>query len=217
MFYLYTAPFGAASKHAKGEFVLEVLKISNTKIKIMLSADDMKRYSLSADELDYNDTKTRAKVWRILDFIKKNHGFEPEGDKLLIQFYPSKDGGSELFVTKLSGLSRGNEKFMSKSGNVTMLDSKRTMYSFESLSDLIQASKIISNTDRIEDSNLFYSESEGYYLEITERGASRLGEICEFAILLEFASKTPKERIPYITEHCKQLTNGSAVEKLAKL
>jgi negative regulator of genetic competence, sporulation and motility len=98
-----------------------------------------------------------------------------------------------------------------------MLDSKRTMYSFESLSDLIQASKIISNTDRIEDSNLFYSESEGYYLEITERGASRLGEICEFAILLEFASKTPKERIPYITEHCKQLTNGSAVEKLAKL
>lgn len=196
---------------------MEVLKISNGKIKIMLSPEDMKRYSLNAEELDYNDQKTRVKVWRILDHIKKNHGFDPEGDKLLIQFYPSKDGGAELFVTKLSGLSKGNEKFISKSGNVTVLDSKRTMYCFDSLEDLIQASKIIYGTDKIKDSELFYSESDGYYLEITERGASRLGEISEFAILLEFASKTPKEKIPYITEHCKQLTDGSAVEKLAKL
>lgn len=204
-------------KIRKGGYVLEVLKISSTKIKIMLTAEDMKKYALNVEELDYSNTKTRTKVWKILDYIKKNHGFDPEGDKLLIQFYPSKDGSSELFVTKLSGLSRGNERFMSKSGNVTMLDSKRTMYNFESLTDLIQASKIINGTDKIKDSNLFYSETEGYYLEITERGASRLGEICEFAILLEFASKTPKEKIPYITEHCKQLTDGSAVEKLAKL
>ena len=196
---------------------MEVLKISNTKVKIMLSLEDMKKYALNTDNVDYNDPKTRAKVWKMLDFVKKNHGFDPEGDKLLIQFYPSKDGGAELFVTRLSGLSKGNERFMSKSGNVTMLDSKKTMYSFESLSDLIHASKIISRTDRIKESELFYSDTEGYYLEITERGASRLGEICEFAILLEFASKTPKEKIPYITEHCKKLTNGSAVEQLSRL
>jgi len=196
---------------------LEVLKISNTKIKIMLSPEDMKKYALNTDNVDYNDAKTRAKVWKILDFVKKNHGFEPEGDKLLIQFYPSKDGGAELFITKLSGLSKGNERFMSKTVNVTMLDSKKTMYNFNSLSDLIQASKIISGAESIKDSELFYSESEGYYLEITERGASRLGQICEFAILLEFASKTPKEKIPYINEHCKKLTDGSAVEQLARL
>lgn len=196
---------------------MDVLKISNTKIKIMLSAEDIKKYAIDIDDVDYNDTKTRTKVWKILDFVKKNHGFNSDGDKLLIQFYPSKDGGAELFVTKLTGLSRGNERFMSKTGNVTMLDSKRTMYNFSNLCDLIQASKIINGAKSIKESELFYSDSEGYYLEITERGASRLGEICEFAILLEFASKTPDERIPYITEHCKKLTEGAAVEQLARL
>lgn len=196
---------------------MEVLKISGTKIKIMLTSLDMEKYSLDINDVDYNDPKTRTKVWKILDFVKKEYGFDSEGDKLLIQFYPSKDGSAELFVTKLTGLSRGNERFMSKSVNVTMLDSRRTMYNFGSLTELIQASKIISGAKSIKDSELFYSDSEGYYLEITERGATRLGQICEFAILLEFASKTPDERIPYITEHCKKLTDGSAVEQLSRL
>ena len=196
---------------------MEVLKISDTKVKIMLGADDIDKFSLNAKDMDYNDPKTRAKVWKILDIVKRDYGFSSEGDKLLIQFYPSKDGSAELFVTRLTGLSRGNERFMSKAGNVTMLESKRMMYNFPSLEELIQASKIISGAKSIKDSELFYSESEGYYLEITERGGTRMGQICEFAILLEFASKTPEERIPYITEHCRKLTNGSAVEQLAKL
>ena len=196
---------------------MDVLKISNTKIKIMLDAEDVKRYSLDIDEADYSDAKTRTKVWKILDLVKKNYGFSPDGYKLLIQFYPSRDGGAELFVTKLTTLSKTNERFMSKTENVTMLDSKKTMYSFTSFDELIKASKIITNAKSIKESDLFYSDSEGYYLEITERGGARLGEICEFAILLEFATKAPEERIPYITEHCQKLTAGSAVEQLAKL
>ena len=183
----------------------------------MLSADDIESFSLDITDVDYNDPKTRTKVWRILDVVKREHGFNAEGDKLLIQFYPSKDGSAELFVTRLTGLSRGNERSMSKAGNVTMLESKKTMYNFLNLEELIQASKIISGSKSIKESELFYSETEGYYLEITERGGTRLGQICEFAILLEFAAKTPTERIPYITEHCQKLTNGSAVEQLSRL
>ena len=196
---------------------MEVLKISSTKIKIMLSPEDVDKFSLNVGDVDYNDPKTRTKVWKILDAVKRDYGFSSEGDKLLIQFYPSKDGSAELFVTRLKGLSRGNERFMSKSENVTMLESRRTMYNFPKLEELIQASKIINGSKSIKESELFYADDEGYYLEITERGGTRLGQICEFAILLEFASKTPEEKIPYITEHCKKLTNGSAVEQLSRL
>ena len=65
---------------------MEVLKISNTKIKIMLTKEDVEKYSLNVDDVDYNDPKTSGKVWRILDVVKKEHGFSSEGDKLLIQF-----------------------------------------------------------------------------------------------------------------------------------
>ena len=41
---------------------MEVLKISNTKIKIMLTKEDVEKYSLNVDDVDYNDPKTRGKV-----------------------------------------------------------------------------------------------------------------------------------------------------------
>lgn len=196
---------------------MDILKISESKLKIMLTKADVKKYKLDTDNVDYNDTKTRNKVWEILDYVKKYHGFDHDGEKLLIQFYPSRDGGAELFVTKLENLSHKNERSISKASNVTMLDSKRTIYSFGSFDDLIRASRIIKNSKSIKGSELFFDGENGYYLEIHERGASRNGSICDFAILLEFSSAVPKELFPYITEHCSKLTRGNAVEQLAKL
>ena len=89
---------------------MEILKISDSKLKIMLTADDMKKYRLSRDSVDYNDAKTRRSFSEILSYVKSTHGFNTERDKVLIQFYPSKDGGSELFVTKLGLLPPSSER-----------------------------------------------------------------------------------------------------------
>ncbi len=201
----------------KGGILLDILKISESKLKIMLTKSDVKKYKLDTDNVDYNDIKTRNKVWEILDYVKKHHGFDHEEEKLLIQFYPSRDGGAELFVTKLEKLSHKNERSISRSSNVTMLDTKHMIYSFVSFDDLIRVSKIIKNSKCIKASELFYDGEDGYYLEITERGTSRHGSICDFAILLEFSVAVPKELFPYITEHCSKLTRGNAVEQLARL
>ena len=83
---------------------MDVLKISDTKVKIMLTRADVKKFKLDAEKVDYNDAKTRNSIWELLDHVKKHHGWSCENNKLLIQFYPSKDGGAELFVTKLEGL-----------------------------------------------------------------------------------------------------------------
>ncbi len=196
---------------------MDVLKISETKIKIMLNASDVKAYGLDPDITDYNDKDTRNKVWKILDYVKKHHGFDPESAKLLIQFYPSKDGCAELFVTKLINILPKNERAISKSDGVTMLEAKRRIYKFSELSDLIKASKILKERDCIGESELFYAEDDGYYLEIAERGSLRFGNICEFAILSEFSDYVPREKHPYIIEHFKKLTSGNAVELLSKL
>lgn len=196
---------------------MDVLKISESKVKIMLSKYDIKKFKLDIDNVDYNDLKTRNKVFDILDYVKKQHGFNHEGDKLLIQFYPSRDGGAELFVTKLEGISQRNERAVSRSPNVTLLDTKRVIYNFQSFEDLVRASRIIKDSKSIKSSELFFDENEGYYLELTERGTARGGGICDFAILLEYATKVPDVLLPYITEHYTKLTRGGAVEQLAKL
>ena len=196
---------------------MDVLKISDTKVKIMLTRADVKKFKLDTDNVDYSDAKTRSKVWEILDCVKKHHGWSSNGDKLLIQFYPSRDGGAELFVTKLDKLSDKNEKTLAKSQNVTLLDSKRVIYVFKNFDDLLRASRIVKNIGGIKNSELFYDENEGYFLEITERGGAGCRHIPEFAILLEYSSAVPRELYPYINEHYNKLTKGNAIEQLARL
>ena len=196
---------------------MDVLKISESKIKIMLSREDTERLGLDAISADYSDTEVRSKVWNILSRVKSDYGFDYEGEKLLIQFYPSKDGGAELFITKLLNLQKKNEKVMSKSENVTMLDTKPRIYKFDKLDELIRAAKIIKRRGGVASSELFYSEEDGYYLNISERGALRFDHICEFAIISEFATPVAKEKYPYITEHFEKLAEDSAIELLSSL
>ena len=196
---------------------MEVLKINENKIKIMLTPEDMKSYKLTASELDYNDSATRQKVFKILEQVKKNYGFDHEGDKLLIQFYPSKDGGSELFVTKLGLLTSGDKRAISRSDRVTMLNTRRAMYDFSCFEDLLCAAKAISRSADIRESGLFLFENGTYYLELMERGESRGETVKEYAPILEFATPVAKERFPYITEHSECLAAGNAVELLAAL
>jgi negative regulator of genetic competence, sporulation and motility len=106
---------------------------------------------------------------------------------------------------------------MSKSENVTMLDTRSEIYRFERLEELIRAAKIIKQRGGIDNSELFYSEGDGYYLGISERGAFRFGHICEFAIISEYATPVAKEKYPYINEHFEMLAQKEAIELLAEL
>lgn len=196
---------------------MEVLKINDNKIKIMLSERDMRDFKLDSSELDYNDPVTRGKVFRVLEYVKRNYGFDHEGDKLLIQFYPSKDGGAELFVTKLGILNPQERKAVSRSDRVAMLTAKRSMYAFSSFSDLLAASKALSRNADVRESGLYLFENGTYYLELTERGDGRGDTVKEYAAVLEFATAVTLDKLPYITEHSECLAEKNAVEILASL
>lgn len=75
--------------------------ISDSKLKIMLTSDDMKEYSLDCSTLDYENTETRRAFWSILDEAKHRTGFDAASEKVFVQVYPSRAGGCEMYVTKL--------------------------------------------------------------------------------------------------------------------
>ena len=80
---------------------MEWIRISPHKLKIMLSAEDARRYALNCEKADYADIMTRDAFREILTDVQKETGFETEKDKVYIQMYPSKEGGCELFVTRM--------------------------------------------------------------------------------------------------------------------
>ena len=88
---------------------MELILISDSKLKIMLTRDDLRLYSIDCDTLDYENTETRRAFWSILDEAKHRTGFDAASEKVFVQVYPSKAGGCEMYVTKLGALEEGEQ------------------------------------------------------------------------------------------------------------
>ncbi len=80
---------------------MELIIISASKLKIMLTPPDMQYYELPAEPISCIDDQTRRAFRHIFDDAKSQVGFETEGEKLFVQLYASRDGGCEIFVSKL--------------------------------------------------------------------------------------------------------------------
>ena len=78
---------------------MELILISNTKLKIMLDESDMKKYNISS-ECDCAGGSTRKAIRSLLECAKDKVGFNTDGEEIFVQLYASKRGGCELFVTK---------------------------------------------------------------------------------------------------------------------
>ena len=82
---------------------MELIVINENKLKIIMSKTDMKNYGLDENEFYLSVTDTRKILGKILQNCTIKTGFETilPSDKILIQLYPEKGGGCELFVTKI--------------------------------------------------------------------------------------------------------------------
>lgn len=78
---------------------MELILISNTKLKIMLNEDDMRQYKIG-NEADCAEADTRRAIRSLLERAKEQVGFNTDGEEIFVQLYTSKKGGCELFVTK---------------------------------------------------------------------------------------------------------------------
>ena len=80
---------------------MEIIRIGNDKLKLILTDGDLKKYSLKTERLDYDNTETRRVLWQILDEAKKETGFDAAAERTLVQAYPGRRGGCEIYVTRL--------------------------------------------------------------------------------------------------------------------
>ena len=195
---------------------MEFLLIGESKIKIVLSSEEAKDQGLDTTSADVSGPVARRIFWRILDMAKAEVGFDPKGDKVLIQLYPLASGGCELFVTKLGILSESSARLVSKSDRIAMLSKSRSLYSFDDLNDIIGASRAVKSiTGELSPKSDVYVDGEKYYLSIEEYGKG--GEPVEFPCILEFGMGLTAELSSYIYEHADRLTDGDGIDRFASL
>ena len=194
---------------------MEFLLIGESKLKIVLGEEEMKKYGLSSSA-DSGGQSVRRAFWRVLDIAKSEVGFDPAGDKVLIQYYPIKSGGCEIFVTKLGILPEASARLVSRSNKIEVLSRNKSYYAFDSILELRAFCKAIktASPDSFPKSDV-YCENEKYFLSIEEYGKG--GETVEFPCVLEFARGLTADFGVYISEHADRLSDGDGIEKFSLL
>lgn len=195
---------------------MEFLSIGEAKLKIVLTPLDVKEYKIDLSSCEVRSENGRRGLWQIIDKARASVGFDPGGDKILIQFYPLSDGGCELFVTKLGILSDSSARIVSKSERVTMLSKKQSLYCFQSFSDLTFVCREIRRLlpDTLPESELYYDGAR-FYLGVCEYGAGY--DSSEFPFISEFGSSVPAECGALLAEHSELLIKNDAVKVLSGL
>ena len=191
---------------------MELIQISESKLKIMLSEGDMARFSLDAIDGDYSKDETRRALRAMLSSVKEMSGFDTRGERIFVQMYPSRGGGCEVFVTKL-GWEKGEAATV---GIPAQTDVKRSpgvcAYGFESFNGILAVCRYLYNcrSDCRGEGKVFRDERGSYYLSLPAH--------CEFAHSEEFSKRvSPSQLDAYIGEHGKCLIERGAVEILGKL
>lgn len=184
---------------------MELILINDIKLKIMLSPEDMISYDLNNSNIDYKNTETRRAFWNILDEAKHKTGFDAASDRVYIQYYPIKNGGCEMYITKLTDTCEAATSHNS---------SCETAFSFNSSELLFRVCRQLRSRN-INGASYAYKDDSGVcYLF--------LSSAYSHSFVLDFISEFGDECDPetlhaYADEHCTVLCRENAVETLGKL
>ena len=195
---------------------MEFLLVGDSKLKILMTSPELDEYGLSSVTDVMDSPAVRRSFWRVLKLAEGRVGFNPTDDKVLVQFYPVKSGGGEIFVTKLGLLSDSSARTVARSDRVAILSHRRGFYRFDSLSDLVSAATAISSrhTAALPDADVYIDRHCRYYLAVEEYGKG--GEPSEYPVLTEYAKWLTAELSAYITEHHLRLAEGDGIALFAE-
>ena len=171
-----------------------------------MESTDLVEYGIDVKDGDYTTPKVRSAVREILTRAEADCGFCADGDRILVQIYPLPSGECELLVTRLAALSRKHRDAISSSDGISLLESSRTIYRFDSLDDMRSALHIASRPDATAD--LYRDDLGRYYLTLDEMLTDG---ISEFEIFVEYADRLSAIPLAVLSEYGKCLTKDTTL------
>ena len=188
---------------------METIKISERKLKIMLTAEDLSGYELSVP-VDVSSEYGRARLRRVLRDACTGGSFDPDAGRVFVQIYESASGGCELFVTQYEKFSPG-EAVMAPRVTLPKTRTERGIYAFPDLDSLLALCERLSRPGRA-GSAAYAGRDGGYYL-ITYESEPKLD-----AIIGEYGGeRCGRAADAYLSEHCDLICKGDAVGILGAL
>lgn len=193
---------------------MELILISENKLKVMLSSAEMEEYELSVSTFDAEKDRLRDSVKKVMSKIKDTVGFDATEEHAYIQLYPCRKGGCELYITKCCDeiYPADHEKLSQCELNVTdTCIARDTMYSFDNLEALLSLCRALSIDADKREADLYMSDDGIYMLKLYCKLTERERQLWE-----EFGQReTPEPFLLYMTEHWRRLCSKNAIKRLS--
>ncbi len=208
---------------------MEYVMINESKLKVMLEESDLAGLELSSEELDYANPEAKQLFGDILGYAKDELGFDTSGYRVLLQLYPSKDGGCEIFITRLGKLEDTSEpKSRDSCAKEASLkprrkSKRRKAFRFECLSHLVGACKRLAESGSLPQSEAFRDLGGEWFL-ILSYGDDEYSEVMdmlpvnELSFISEYGSPEDTRALSlYLGEYGRVVCQTNAIETLSKL
>ncbi|MBR2370679.1 MAG: adaptor protein MecA [Clostridia bacterium] len=193
---------------------MELIKISETHIKIMLTPEEVERYRLLEQvegdkETDKISREGRQIIFRhIMEDASLICGSSLPCDNAFVQVFTSKTGGCELFITQ-SEAKGGATSHQHGSGIL------KVAFRFEKIGYLIEACRRIRRQETGVLSSEAWKDERGCYYLIIVMEASGTGKL---VYITECGDRESIDRVSlYLSEHGSMICEEGAVEMLAEL
>ncbi len=210
---------------------MELLQISDSKLKVMLSGEDLASFDLRAEDLDYSNTETKRMFWDILNRAKQTIGFNTDGARVLVQLYPSRSGECEIFITKLGSICRtcGESVGTDEIPLQPLLHYKPLHHSphgkgktgafgFEQMEWMILVCRRLCGIGYSGESEAYIGDNGRYYLFLDGLDPDGYIPLDEYSFIVEYGSSENVEALRgFLGEHGRAICEENAVERLGIL
>jgi len=190
---------------------MEIIKINSKALKVILNDDECRNYDFIHDG-DVSDEIFQASIDSLISTVEEAEGVSLADKSLLIQVYPLKGYGCEIYICDTE---EGNMyKDKGAQGAVKRNSTYTGVYRFDSLEQILTVCNRLSSITDDDGAMAFYDEeTECYYLIC--RGIS--SKELRFSFINEYAKQLKPSYAHYVKEHLKCFCNGDAIKILSKL
>jgi negative regulator of genetic competence, sporulation and motility len=206
---------------------MELIRISDRKLKIMLTPTDMRHFEFNIDTFGEDSAQMHHSFRLLLDEIKQKIGFEADDNRLSVQYFPSREGGCEMFISHLPLHTDGEDEeehisCVKLRGRLPPAKRgtfhRECAYRFPSLSALLAVCGRLCSIGYIGASSAHRDESGCYYLLVSIFSATPFSTPEELSFIIEYGQIENTNLLKlYLREHGTTVCAENAVHQLGQL
>lgn len=211
-------------------FAMELIRISESKLKIMLTPTDMYHFDLKNEDFGDDSQKMRHAFKNLLREVKRQIDFDADDERLSVQYFPSREGGCEMFLTQLPSHIRSEKGKKERQSETERPNERASLavkecsfhldkaYRMETLRELLAACQRLVKSPYISQSTVFKDERSRYFLILSIFSPSPFSIPDALCFLSEYGTlQGVREVTLYIREHGSVICEKNAVQTLAAL